>query len=206
MFEFERNLAVIIGIDTYEKGIPPLTTAANDAKKIAQLLQDEHQYHQVWTFLDDSATRSHLEELLQETLPNTVQANDRLVFYFAGHGIALPGEEGPQGYLIPQDAKLGDSTTYIRMTEVEEALTQLSCRHCLVILDCCFAGAFRWASTRDIAVVPESMYKKRYDRFITDPVRQVITSAAYDQKALDSLKIVEDSDRRLVATTRAQAT
>jgi hypothetical protein len=50
------------------------------------------------------------------------------------------------------------------------------------------------------------MYKKRYDRFITDPVRQVITSAAYDQKALDSLKIVEDSDRRLVATTRAQAT
>ncbi len=206
MFEFERNLAVIIGIDAYGQGIPPLTTAANDAKKIAQLLQDEHQYHQVWTFLDDDATQSRLKELLQKTLLNTVQANDRLVFYFAGHGIALPGEEGPQGYLIPQDAKLGDSTTYIRMTEVEEALTQLSCRHCLVILDCCFAGAFRWASTRDIAVVPESIYKKRYDRFITDPAWQVITSAAYDQKALDSLKFVEDSDRRLVATTRAQAT
>ncbi len=195
MFEFERNLAVIIGIDAYGQGIPPLTTAANDAKKIAQLLQDEHQYHQVWTFLDDDATQSRLKDLLQQTLPNTVQANDRLVFYFAGHGIALPGEEGPQGYLIPQDAKLGDSTTYIRMTEVEKALTQLTCRHCLVILDCCFAGAFRWASTRDIAAVPENIYKERYDRFIADPAWQVITSAAYDQKALDSLKFIEDSDR-----------
>jgi hypothetical protein len=44
MFEFERNLAVIIGIDAYEQGIPPLTTAANDAKELARLLQKDHQY------------------------------------------------------------------------------------------------------------------------------------------------------------------
>lgn len=100
MFEFERNLAVIIGIDAYEQGISPLTTAANDAKELARLLQEDHQYQQVWTLLDNAATRNNLEELLRDTLPNTVQANDRLVFYFAGHGIAIPGEEGPQGYLI----------------------------------------------------------------------------------------------------------
>jgi hypothetical protein len=67
MFDFDRNLAVIIGIDAYEQGIPPLTTAANDARKLARLLREDHHYHQVWAFLDDSATRSNLEELLQET-------------------------------------------------------------------------------------------------------------------------------------------
>ena len=195
MFEFDRNLAVMIGIDAYEQGIPPLTTAVNDARKLARLLQADHHYHQVWTFLDNSATRSKLEELLQESLPNTVQANDRLLFYFAGHGIALPGEEGPQGYLIPQDTKLGDTKTYLLMPEVEKALTQLSCRHCLVILDCCFAGAFRWSISRHIAAVPEIIHKERYDRFIADPAWQVITSSAYDQKALDALKLGEDSDR-----------
>ncbi len=195
MFEFERNLAVIIGIDTYEQGIPPLTTAANDAREIAQLLQADHHYQQVWKFLDNSATRDNLGKLLQETLPNTVQANDRLFFYFAGHGIALPGEEGPQGYLIPQDAKLGDTKTYLPMPEVQKPLTQLPCRHCLIILDCCFAGAFRWSISRHIAAVPEIIHQERYDRFIADRAWQVITSAAYDQKALDAMKLSEDSDR-----------
>jgi uncharacterized caspase-like protein len=36
-----------------------------------------------------------------------------LLFYFAGHGVALNGDDGPQGYLIPQDAKLGDTKTYL---------------------------------------------------------------------------------------------
>jgi uncharacterized caspase-like protein len=118
-----------------------------------------------------------------------------LFFYFAGHGIALPGEEGPQGYLIPQDAKLGNTKTYLPMPQVEKALSQLSCRHCLVILDCCFAGAFRWSISRHIAAIPETIYKERYDRFIADPAWQVITSSAYDQKALDAMKLSKDSDR-----------
>ncbi|MCG8363795.1 MAG: hypothetical protein MJA27_10755 [Pseudanabaenales cyanobacterium] len=41
------------------------------------------------------------------TLPPLIETSDRLLFYFAGHGIALNGEDGPEGYLIPQDARLG---------------------------------------------------------------------------------------------------
>ena len=121
MVEFNRNLAVIIGIDSYGQGIPPLPTVANDARKLAQLLKVEHYYHQVWLFLDKSATHSTLEKLLQETLPKAVQDKDRLFLYFARHGIALSGEDGPQGYLIPQDAKLGDTDTYLPMPTVEKA-------------------------------------------------------------------------------------
>lgn len=41
-----RNLAVIIGINAYqrENGIKPLGTAVNDARAIAQLLKDEYKY------------------------------------------------------------------------------------------------------------------------------------------------------------------
>ena len=143
MSEFSRNLAVIIGINEYKNGISPLATAVNDAKKLNEILRLEHGY-QVWIFLDQVATLENIDRLLKETLPQQVTVDDRLLFYFAGHGIALNGEEGPEGYLIPQNAKLGDTNSYLPMTQLQAALSDLPCRHFLGILDCCFAGAFRY--------------------------------------------------------------
>lgn len=210
--DFDRNLAVIIGIDDYKNGISSLGTAANDARALAKLLREEHQYEQVWEFIDPTrldpettecllATRTNLEELLTTTLLAEAKENDHLVFYFAGHGIALSGDDGSQGYLIPQDAKLGDVMTYVPMPKIEAALTQLPCRHCLVILDCCFAGAFCWSSTRKLCPVTEVIHKERYDRFIEDRAWQVITSAGCDQYANDVFNL---RDQRGTHATKTQ--
>ncbi len=190
---FNLNLALVIGINDYQNGIPALGTAKQDAEAIAAILQTDYQY-QVHLLTEDQATAQKLTKLLETELPDIIKTAtpSRLLFYFAGHGIALNGDDGPQGYLIPQDAKSGDSSTYIPMQKVESALTKLDCRHCLIILDCCFAGAFRWSSTRKAVYVPEKIYKERYDRFIQDPAWQVITSAASDQYALDSLALKDD--------------
>jgi WD40 repeat protein len=194
--EFQLNIAVVIGINDYKNGIPVLGTARQDAVAIAKILETEYQYC-VFLITDRSAiaaTYQNLTTLLEMELPEQLKAASpsRLLFYFAGHGIALNGDDGPQGYLIPQDARLGDVSTYIPMPRIEAALTQLSCRHCLVVLDCCFAGAFRWSSTRRLIPVNKIIHKERFDRFIQDPAWQVITSAAADQYALDSLDLKSD--------------
>jgi WD40 repeat protein len=193
---FNLNLAVVIGINDYHNGIPTLGTAKQDAEEIAKILENNYNY-QVYLLTDGQATGQELKHLLETKLPQQLEQDNpsRLVFYFAGHGIALNGDDGPQGYLIPHDAKLGDVTTYLPMQQMEAALTKLSCRHCLVILDCCFAGAFRWSSTRKLSVIEETIHKERFDRFIKDPAWQVITSAASDQFALDNLDL--NSDRRI---------
>ncbi|NJN87300.1 MAG: hypothetical protein HC881_14595 [Leptolyngbyaceae cyanobacterium SL_7_1] len=161
----------------------------------------DHHYDKVLLLLDQKATLSHLRRLLHTYLPETLGTNARLLFYFAGHGIALNNDDGPCGFLIPQDAKLGDTSTYLPMTELHDALIKLGqpdgqgmrpCRHFLGILDCCFAGAFRWSSVRDIGVPPEEMHRERYDRYLKDPAWQVITSASYDQTALDALTLKDD--------------
>jgi WD40 repeat protein/energy-coupling factor transporter ATP-binding protein EcfA2 len=188
MSDFNRNLAFIIGINEYRNGISQLQSATNDAKRLVKILREKHNY-QVWVCLDEIATLNNLTQLLEVTLPKQVKSDDRLIFYFAGHGIALNGEDGPEGYLIPQDAVLGDTTTYLKMTQLQECLNKLPCRHFLGILDCCFAGAFRWSSTRDLLAPPEVIHQERYNRFIADPAWQVITSAASDQKALDAFTI-----------------
>ena len=188
MSEFSHDLAVVIGINQYGSGIAPLQTAVNDVEELARILKDEHGY-EVVQLVDQQATLEALRHLLDQELPNRTKENGRLLFYFAGHGIALNGDDGPEGYLIPQNAKLGDTSTYLSMPKLQAALSELPCRHFLGILDCCFAGAFRWSSTRDLLSTPEVIHKERYDRFIQDPAWQTITSAASDQKALDSLVI-----------------
>jgi len=71
------------------------------------------------------------------------------------------------------------------MVELDRALSVLQCRHMLVVLDCCFAGAFRWASFRHPALAPQRLHRKRYQWLIHDEAWQAIASAAHDQKALE---------------------
>ncbi|WP_416670622.1 caspase family protein [Egbenema bharatensis] len=193
MSRFKRNIAIVIGINDYRNGISPLRTATQDATAIAHLLKAQHQY-QVKLLLDQQASLDNLEQLFEQ-LTKSVRSDDRFLFYFGGHGIALNGEDGPEGFLIPQDARLGEVSSYLPMLRLNQALSELPCRHFLAILDCCFAGAFRWSSTRKLAAVPKVIHKERYDRFIQDPAWQVITSAGSDQYAWD---IVSD-DRGEVA-------
>jgi WD40 repeat protein/tetratricopeptide (TPR) repeat protein/uncharacterized caspase-like protein len=200
---FANSYAVVIGINDYHSGVPSLRTAVNDAQKIAEILESEHKYtlispsksasqieNKAW--LDENATLENLNALLK-TLKETVGSDDRLLFYFAGHGTAINSEDGPQGYLIPQDAKYKDITTYLSMSQLRKALAKLSCRHCLIILDCCYSGAFQWSNTRQFGHVRE-IFKDNFDLFINDRAWQVITSSAHDQTAADEMKLENNRD------------
>ncbi len=237
---FNHNFAIIIGINNYENGIRKLETAEPDARKLAEIIKNQHNSlkekyqkqneYKVQLLLNEEANFDQLKNLIEDFkkgqihLDNekvTVTEDDRLLFYFAGHGIAfdaLENQEGPVGYLIPQDAKLRDRdsqftnvpiiwllfreidcmagilflgkshiSTYLPMQDLHDALINLPCRHMLAIIDCCFAGAFRWASLQREIVPKVKVYKERYDRYISDAAWQVITSAADDQTAVDSL-------------------
>ncbi|ERT07624.1 eukaryotic translation initiation factor eIF2A family protein [Lyngbya aestuarii BL J] len=189
---FNRNIAVVIGINNYQHGIHRLKTAVNDAEAIANLLEKEYKYQIIRLFPgkhEDSreATLTEFNQLLFETLPQKIKPTegDRLLFYFAGHGIARNSEDGPAGAIIPQDAQLGNWETYLPMKKLNEALSKLECHHLLVVLDCCFAGNFRWSSHRNVIPELETIHREHYDRFIRYPAWQAITSAAHNQEALD---------------------
>ncbi|MBD2774397.1 caspase family protein [Iningainema tapete] len=198
MADIQRNLAVITGINQYENGIPTLKTAVNDAIKLAEILKTKYEY-QVLLWLDNAATYAKLTHLFtcleKQGLPcsdgSTIQLHpdDRILFYFAGHGIAvdaLDNSDGPAGYLVPQDAQIDNNNSLMPMTRLHDALLKLPCRHLLVILDCCFAGAFRWAGHREVVRRPK-MYRERYESFMSGCAQQVITSTADDELAADYL-------------------
>lgn len=184
---FANNRAYVIGVNAYSNGIPTLRTAVPDAERLGRMLEEFHRY-QVRSFpRDGTPSLANLQRLLHETLPHEVTEDDRVLLYFAGHGIALDGEDGPEGFLVPEDAYREDRASFLAMTELHDALAKLPCRHLLLILDCCFAGAFRWSSTRAISTLPSVIHRERYERYIQDPAWQVLASAAHDQTAWDVL-------------------
>jgi WD40 repeat protein len=179
---FQRSIAYVIGVNRYDHGIPALNSAVLDAEAIAWELRDQHGF-EVELRRDSEATKEEIEALLARPLSK----HDRLLFYFAGHGIGLDGDDGPSGYLLLDGARRNAPETYFPMRELHRHLMKLACRHCLVILDCCFAGAFRWSGLRDVGRSDSVVYQEKFQRFVDSRAYQVLTSASHDQRALDRL-------------------
>ena len=192
MSEFSRDLAVVIGINDYQNGIPALQTAQPDADRMAQILEEERYGYEVKRFLDKEATSQEIWKYLKTELPQVLQQlqprQTRLLVYFAGHGTPPKGEDGEGGFLLPQDASKQNKEAWLSMQDILTALKDLKCHHLLVILDCCYAGAILLDSHRDVELDEvEELSQERYSRYIKESVWQIITSAAHDQKAIDIL-------------------
>ena len=185
--QFRHSVAIVVGINDYPDR--PLQTATEDASAIASLLEQKHQYTKVHLLSDAKATKEGLLQTI-ETLSQSIDKQDRVIFYFAGHGEQVRGEDGPIGHICLYDVPLP-------MKALHDALLTLKCSHFLCILDCCFAGAFRWSSTRAVVSKKQPpLYQEQYARFIKDAAWQVITSASYDQEAHDALLPTRKSRNR----------
>ncbi|NNC18135.1 hypothetical protein HJC22_20700 [Corallococcus exiguus] len=188
MEQFQLSLAVVIGIQDYGNGVSPLRTATADAEAVGQLLEQAHGYT-VLMLLDTDATRARLVHLFKEELPKRFEGmapnRSRLLVYYAGHGVVLRAQTGPDGFLLPQDAQATREESFLPMRSVYRWLSELPCHHLLVVLDCCFAATFRWANRREAVLADEVMYEARYEYFLRNRAAQVLTSAAHDEKALD---------------------
>ncbi|MEO0790835.1 MAG: caspase family protein, partial [Bacteroidota bacterium] len=141
--------------------------------------------------------KASLEAYIRDYIPQKVkeEKNDRVVIYFAGHGEADINEEGsPQGYLLPSDALSGNTSSSVPMSLLHSVVEALPCQHLLLILDCCFAGAFQWDVKKrgySKSQMGNRLFRAYFARNAEKKARQVIVSTGDDQKAVDIL------DRRL---------
>ena len=184
MSELPQGYALVIGINEYRGSISSLQSAAKDASAISSALKDDHEY-KVTCLLDEDASAEVIYDQIENVLPSSMDSDSAFLLYFAGHGVARgDGSEGPKGFLLPQDATTGEQESWVSMERVRKALEAYPNRHLLIVLDCCFAGSFRWTSTRDV-FIEEPLYESQYQRYLQGQAWQVLTSASHDEKAMD---------------------
>ncbi len=176
---YERSHALLIGIDEYPH-FPPLQTAVKGVRELAQVLRDELGFQQITTLENERATLRNIRRRLDDPLSHREQVgpDDRVLIYFAGHGITVDIAVGEVGYLVPFDAEPGHKDTLLAMDELTRvAADWIHAKHVLFLLDACFSG---FASTR----MTEGI-KRQLSDYLTLPTRQVITAGTRDQQVSD---------------------
>lgn len=135
---FGQTHAVVIGID-HAPLFADLNAAQADARRVAKVLRD--QGATVTLLLGADATRTRLAEVLGDRLPGLLQADDRVIIYFAGHGVSVGEGAKAMGYLMPFDANPATPrATGISMRELQAWFNRYAARHVLFVADACYSG------------------------------------------------------------------
>ena len=90
------------------------------------------------------ATRQRIMQVLGDEFTDSrkIQREDRVFFFFAGHGATRTFEDGRQiGFIVPVDADRANYySTAISMTSLREAGDLIPAKHIYFVMDSCYSG------------------------------------------------------------------
>jgi len=179
---YRESHAVVIGIDDYAKW-PKLRYAVNDARGMRELLMRKYGFkpENVHSLFNQDATRKNILSLLGDKLAESVQKEDRVFIFYAGHGATRHLPSGRDlGYIVPVEADVNNyQGQSISMSNFQDIAEAIPAKHVFFVMDSCYSGL---ALTRG-AGRPNS------ENFIREvakrSARQMLTAGGADQQVAD---------------------
>lgn len=139
-----QDFALLVANDHYPGGWPTLHNPIFDVSSVRQELVRDYGFH------DDSDHIIELHDVNKREVNDAIMKlwakhygqNDRLLVYFAGHGLRTPIE----GYIVFPNSKLPqaeDATdNMLAFSALSSALDKVPVPHLLLVLDVCYGGMF----------------------------------------------------------------
>ncbi len=149
------KMALVIGVSDYEPGLTPLPGATRDVEAMRRVLQ-----HPDVGGFDDVKTLLNPEPLVMqeaiETLFSGRTKGDLVLLFFSGHGVK---DDNGRLHLATRITRKNTQGELIRATSVpasfvQDIMSNSRSKRQVVILDCCFSGAFAegWLAKDDGSV------------------------------------------------------
>ena len=177
---YKESHALIVGISQYSIGWPMLPGVQNDIEQVEFALKENGFRTVVLSNPTHDALKKAIENFINE---HGQEVDNRLLFYFAGHGHTLKLSFGEDmGYFVPADApdpqqdKHGFLSKGLNMELMQVYAKQIQSKHALFLFDSCFSGSF-FSISRS---VPANISYKT-----SQPVRQFITSGSANELVPD---------------------
>jgi tetratricopeptide (TPR) repeat protein len=134
--------------------------------------------------INQDATRQRIMQVLGDefTDGNKVHREDRVFFFFAGHGATRTFADGRQiGFIVPVDADRENYlSTAISMTQLRDASDLIAAKHIYFVMDSCYSGLAlsrgAGAFSRDHTYLEEVTRRT---------ARQILTAGGADQQVAD---------------------
>jgi uncharacterized caspase-like protein len=179
---YDESHALVIGGSDYIGGWPKLPGVEEDIRLVKEALEAKGFNVKLVRNPNSQELENAFEEFIEKY---GYKLNNRLLFYFAGHGYTVKPQYGGEelGYIVPVEAPnpYYDLTKFRRvamsMQRIEEYALSIDAKHALFIFDSCFSGSL-FALSRGI---PEHISYKT-----AKPVRQFITSGGADEEVPDT--------------------
>jgi len=133
---FSRSVAIIAAISTYGagSGYRVLPAAEGQAKELADTLRELG--FETIVLLGPEATKDKIRVAIAKA---NLGPDDRLLFYFGGHGDARTRDGDDVGYIVPFDAKKANlEGTGLALAEIIN--TQSRARQIIYVFDSCASG------------------------------------------------------------------
>lgn len=180
---YDNSWALVVGVNDYDN-VPDLHYAVEDALAIKNLLINDLGFPRsnVRYLIDKEATQSNINKELQKLL-KSAGPNDRVVFYFAGHGETekLGLEQGDAGFLMPSDADAENLFfSAIPMEDLKSISKFSKAKHMLFLVDACYSGLAA-VNTRGLSTNTPNYI----DKITEENSRQIITAGQKDEKVLE---------------------
>lgn len=176
--EYSNSHALIIGIDVYEHA-SPLHYATSDARAVAEILHRMFSFPEenIITLLDKQATRSDIVNAYF-SYESKVDADSRLIVFFAGHGFTKTGAHREVGFLVPYDGCTDNLATLIRWEEFTLNAELIPAKHVFFVMDACYGGLVfnRAVSAGSVRFLKDMLIR---------PVRQALTAGKQDEPVAD---------------------
>ena len=174
---YKGSYALVIGASDYQDNSwGDLSSVREDVKAVREAL--EEQGFRVDTLLDPT------EDALIDEINDFIDAHgydreNRLLFYYAGHGYTQERNGRKFGYLVPVDAPNpydNERAFFRKSLKMEQVLSwakQIESKHALFVFDSCFSGSV--LQSRAVAVPEDISY------LTAKPVRQFISAGSANQ-------------------------
>jgi formylglycine-generating enzyme required for sulfatase activity len=183
---YAKSWAVIVGIDRFQHPqIARLNYAVNDAQAVARALEPlGFPAAQVTVLTNERATRREIERVLSSVIVRATGPQDRLVLFFATHGVTAPLPDGQEeGYLLPYDADPQDLPfTALSMRALRQMGQRIPAKHILVAVDACYGG---YSLVR--AQAPPVVDARYLELLTRSRGLQVLTAGKKDQPVIEDL-------------------
>ena len=140
-----NKAALLIGVSEYnsKSGLKPLPSAAEDVQAMQRILLHSSEFTAENITVLTNPQKHDVEEAIYQLFTDR-QKEDLLLFYFSGHGIK--DETGKLYFSLPTTRKNQNGSlikyTALPATVLHESMNDSRSTCQVLVLDCCFSGAF----------------------------------------------------------------
>ena len=136
---FGKSIAFLAGVARYEFLSPQLPSVRNDLTTMREFLLKQAGFDEVYIARDNVVSRDLVERYIKGEMAKKLTANDRLLFYYSGHGA---DNQGKTGYMQFGRARKDEfwGPQVLAINALDDWSREMHVKHILFVLDCCASG------------------------------------------------------------------